>query len=102
MGHVVFDDGVDARLHESFEWILEGHPVDLAGIRETADVILETKYRWTFRSRITPDSLEHARAVMHHMADDVNGRVLPLYELPIPPDSMMIISPRHRFLSCSL
>jgi hypothetical protein len=75
--------------------MLQRHSIDLAGIREAPHVIFETEDRRTFGSSVASNAFEDARAIVNDVTDHMDRRVFPVDEAAVPPDPVMIVSPRH-------
>ena len=69
---------------------------DAAGIVEAAHMLLEPEHRGTIRRGVAANAFEHARAVVNDVADDMNGRVFPIHELSIAPDSVPHVALIHQ------
>lgn len=98
---VILGDRLDACLNESFLRVLERHPVDAAGIGESPHVVVKPEDRRPGRRGITTHALEHARSVVDDVTHHMDGRILPVQELSVAPDPVMIVSPGHH-RSCSV
>src|SRR5206468_12409934 len=93
----VLADRIPDRVHQLVIAVGNGEPCDLAGVEHALHVAVEAKYRRAAGCGVRPDPFEHARAVVHHVGEDVDLCVLERHELPIHPDQAARFT-RHAFL----
>src|SRR5205814_6533285 len=84
-------DRFDRRFGHVLDGILKRHAVDAARIRKPSHVGVESEDRRAVGSLVTANTFEDARAVMNHVAHHVNGRVFPIHELTVAPDTVVVI-----------
>src|SRR5262249_18349708 len=67
---------------------LHVHPIDLARVEQTLEMVLESEDRRTARSAVAANSLERGRTILHGMGQDVHRGVSPANELAVAPDPL--------------
>src|SRR6185437_10090272 len=83
---VIFRHDVAARTDQIIDRVLHRHAIDPARVEEPAHMVLQPEDRGAVGRIVTTDPLENRGAVMDHMAHDVDRRILPVDERPVPPD----------------
>ena len=62
------------------------HPVDLGGIHQALNVLLQTEDAGTLGGIVGADPFKHRGAVMQGVGHDVNLRLVPLNQFTVKPD----------------
>ena len=83
---IVDRDDVEAHLPDLVARVRQLHAIDACGVHEALDVVVESEDGGAALGVVRADALEHTGAVVHHMGQDVDLRVVPRDPLPIHPD----------------